>query len=114
MNVTGKAKVYNFENKGNYAKASLQVGKKKPDGEWENMWFNAKFVGKNTPDDIKKGEQINITSAILESFKGDKGTYVTVVIFEFESKGGVTPVDEIKDCPDCGLPVEQCDCSLPF
>jgi hypothetical protein len=83
MNVTGKAKVFNFESKGSYAKASLQAGKKKADGEWENMWFNAKFVGKHTPSTIEKGQQINITSAALESFKGNNGTYVTIVIFEF-------------------------------
>ena len=113
MNITGKCRVYQFEHKGNYAKASLQVGKKKQDGEWENMWFNAKFVGKNLPDNIEKGEQINITSAILESFKGDKGTYVTVVIFEHESMGNksFSPTDK---CPDCGMPIAECDCELPF
>lgn len=97
MNITGKARVYNFENKGNYAKASLQVGKKKQDGEWENMWFNAKFVGKNAPDEMEKGQQINITSAILESFKGDKGTYVTVVIFDFE---GIVKADTYESVDD--------------
>ena len=84
MNVTGKAKVYNFEHKGNYAKASLQVGKKNKDGEWENMWFNARFVGKSVPAEMEKGQRINIISAVLESFKGDKGTFVTIIIFEAE------------------------------
>jgi stage V sporulation protein G len=27
---------------------------------------------------------------------------------------GLEPVGEIPDCPECGLPVEQCECSLPF
>jgi len=90
MNVTGKAKVYQFESKGNYAKASLQVGKKNKEGEWENMWFNARFVGKNTPAEMEKGRQIDITKAALESFKGDKGTFVTVVIFEFDMLSGFT------------------------
>jgi hypothetical protein len=84
VNITGKARVYNFEDKGNYAKASLQVGKKKPDGTWDNMWFNAKFV-KNVPSTLEKGQQIDIKSGLLESWQSDKKiTYTTIVIFDYE------------------------------
>ena len=113
LNITGKAWVYNFEDKGNYAKASLSVGKKKQDGTWENMWFNCKFVGKNKPDSIAKGEKIEITSAILESFKGEKGTYITVVIFDF-AYDGEPKTDNTESCPVCGMSVDECNCELPF
>jgi hypothetical protein len=112
LQVTGKCRVYQFEDKTTYAKASLQVGKKKQDGEWENQWFNAKFVGRNKPTFMDKGQTIEITSGILDSFKGDKGTFQTIIIFDYEA--GQAPVqsqqraisDEVADNDD--------EDSLPF
>jgi hypothetical protein len=94
--VTGNARVYQFSNKGSYATASLQVGKKKPDSEWENMWFNTKFVGKNTPDNIEKGTKVELVKAILESNKGKDGkTYTNIIIFECKDEGGYPPQETV-------------------
>lgn len=98
LNITGKARVYQYQNKGKYATASLQVGKKKQDGTWENQWFNAKFV-KTVPAEIEKGETINIVSGTLESNKTDKGTYTNVVIFEY-AQDGYEPKYELKSTDD--------------
>lgn len=99
LNITGKARVYQFKkqtgkNGKEFATASLQVGKKKQDGTWDNMWFNAKFV-KTVPAEIEKGETINIVSGMLESNKTDKGTFTNVIIFEY-AQDGYEPKDELK------------------
>jgi hypothetical protein len=85
MNITGKCRVYSYDVVGKYAKCSFKVGRRNKDGTWDNMWFNGRFV-KNFPADIPKGTEIEITSAILDSYKSDKGNYiVTIIVFEYSA-----------------------------
>lgn len=123
MNVTGKAKVYNLDTQAKFVKSSLQVGKKKQDETWDNMWFQAKYVGncKDKASTLQKGDTIDIKSATLESFQSEKKvTYVTIVIFAFDvvkksdgqQSNEFNPQSEV--CKECGLTLDQCGCELPF
>ena len=109
INVSGKCKVYKIEHKGNYnfVTASLMSSKKLKDGEYENQWFNAKFVGKafEPAKHLQDKAKIEIKSGVLESRKHEGKTYITIVVFEFDSEEqpmpeqGFTPVDDDEDIP---------------
>jgi stage V sporulation protein G len=59
--------------------------RKTPDGEFKDICFP-----------VTKESREHIANAVLSEYGGK-----------------LEPVGEIPNCPDCGLPVEQCTC-LPF
>ena len=84
LNITNTyASIWKPEDKGNYKKASLGTSKKDKDGNWQSMYWNAKFVGKaNVP--IEEKQRIKITNGTIEQRKYNDKYYYDVVIFEFE------------------------------
>jgi len=122
LQLTGKAKICKPKIFDNKVECGLQIGKKKSNGEWENQYYNARFVGKSVDiaKSLIKGDVVNITSGILESFKFTAGanigrTSTLIVIFEFDitqKKIEIQSTEE-KVCEDCHLPISQCEC-LPF
>lgn len=86
-----RGKVYNINAENRQVKASLQVGKKKPDGEWENQWHNIRFVGKcvDKAKTLAKGDAITINSAAYSATPyskndGKKATFFEIICFDFE------------------------------
>lgn len=84
-----KGSVYKVEQKGNMVMARLQTGKKVND-TWENMWWSAKFVGKNKDKILRYGDKtrIKITSGIVEQNKYQDKFYTNVIIFDYEIVDG--------------------------
>lgn len=98
MEVTGKIKVFKFEDKGKYGKASLGESTKGKDGTWNNKYYNAKFF-KGAFDKAKENgmpdkTKIEIKKAFLDSSTWNGKTYVSVNIMDFDYVDGVSQKTE--------------------
>jgi hypothetical protein len=82
LNVTGYATIWQPENKGKYTTANISTSKKDKDGNYNNMSWKARFVGKN--QDIHERMRIKITSGAIEVRKYEEKYYYDVVVFEWE------------------------------
>lgn len=82
LNITGYATIWQPENNGKYTIANISTAKKDKDGNWINMSWKAKFVGKN--QDIAEKMRIKIISGIVETRKWEEKWYTDVVVFEWE------------------------------
>lgn len=103
-----KGSIYKVEQKGNMVLARLQTGKKVND-TWENMWWSAKFVGKNKDKILQYGDKtrIKITSGIVEQNKYQDKFYTNVIIFDYEIVDGkLAPLATTEQFDD--------DSELPF
>lgn len=99
--------IYKAEAKGNLVKASMQTAKKNGE-QWENMWWNVIFVGKQKEEILQCGDKtkINITNGYVENKKVEKDgkatIYTNVVVFDFEvldSKPKATEPAEDEEFP---------------
>lgn len=92
LNVTGQAKVFKLEEKGNLLKCSLGLSKKNKDGAWENEWYNANFF-KDAKEKAKNGipdkTKIEIKNAFLNASKWNGKTYININIMDFDFVDGV-------------------------
>lgn len=103
------ASIWKPEDKGNYKKASISTSKKDKDGNYVNMYWTAKFVGKaNVP--IEEKQRIKITNGVIECRKYEDKYYYDVVVFDFE------PLESKKKEQEPGTiqQVEEDDSELPF
>lgn len=83
------ATVWQPENKGKYTTCNLSTGKKDKDGNWQNMSWRARFVGKN--QDISEKMRIKIISGTVENSLYEGKFYTDVIVFDWEP---VTPKSE--------------------
>ncbi|NTW73132.1 MAG: hypothetical protein HGA49_12955 [Eubacteriaceae bacterium] len=87
LNVTGYARVYDFDRQKGFIRCNLSTKKKNKDGQYEFMHWRGRIVGDAVikMDDIKEGDLIKLDNAIVENyFAKDKNRYFTsVVVFSF-------------------------------
>lgn len=100
------ATIWQPENKGKYTTANISTGKKDKDGNWTNMSWRAKFVGKN--QDIHEKQRINILNGAIESRKYEDKYYTDVIVFEWE------PVEKKQPEPTFEQLQNQGKDELPF
>ena len=101
------ATVFQPENKGKYTVANISTRKKDKDGNWTNMSWRAKFVGKN--QDVSEKLRIKILSASIESRKHEDKYYTDVIIFDWE------PVEKKETAQPTFAQLEaQAEDELPF
>ena len=89
LNITGKyITVFQVEDKEKYIQANLSTGKKDRDGNWTNMSWRARFVGKckDKASQLKDKDKIEITNGLIENnyVKETKTLWVNVVVFDFD------------------------------
>ena len=100
------ATVWQPESKGKYTQANLSTGKKDKDGNWTNMSWRAKFVGKN--QDVTEKQRIKITSGSVENRKYEDKFYTDVIVFEWE------PIEKKDTQPTFAQLEQEGEDSLPF
>lgn len=90
LNITGKGKIIKKEERGKTVTGRMAVGKKDQNGEWQDQFFNVKFVGKcaEFAQIMDSPKLIEIKSAVLESREyqtdsGEKKIWTEIIIFEF-------------------------------
>lgn len=106
LNVTNTyATIWQPESKGKYTTANISTAKKDKDGNYINMSWKAKFVGKN--QNIHERMRIKIVSGLVENRVYNEKYYTDVVIFEWEevakkdgnNASGFTQVDNDDELP---------------
>ncbi len=108
LNISGYATIWQPENKGKYTIANISTSKKDKDGNYVNMSWKAKFVGKN--QDIQERQRIKITKGSIEVRKYQEKYYYDVIIYEWEE--GVKK-DASSSMNDVGFTYVESD-ELPF
>lgn len=89
LNINAKyVSLFQVEDTGKYIKCTLSTSKKDSDGNYTNMYWNARIVGKayESAKELKDKDKINILSGVVEN-KYDKENnklYLNVTIFQFE------------------------------
>jgi single-stranded DNA-binding protein len=94
LNINGVAKVCKLnEVTGKLISGTLYYGTKNKNGDWDNHFFNAKFVGKAIEGlltiPIKNKDEINIKTGILttrtwKDKNGNDRTTTEITVFELE------------------------------
>lgn len=117
LKVTGQAKVFKFEDKGNWCKASLGLSKKQ-NGEWQNEYYGANFV-KDAKDKAQKTgipdkTKIEIKNGFLSTSKWNDKTYVNVVITDFDFVDGEPQATPQQTAPAFDIDSVDMDSELPF
>lgn len=108
------ATVWQPENKGKYTVANLSTSKKDKDGNYTNMSWKAKFVGKN--QNVTERMRIKLTHATIEQRKWEEKYFYDVIVFAWEpveNQGNVqetTPVQAVTPV----VVVEDENYELPF
>lgn len=105
-----KMSIFKVDNKGKYSTASLSEGIKDKEGNWSNMYFNGKFVGKAFEKSLQLSDKdrITITSGKVETSynKDTQKSYTSVVVFDFTTGEQTSKVEDIN--------YDDIDLDLPF
>lgn len=95
------ASTFSVEDKGTYVKARLSTSRKDQNGNYVNSYWNAMFFGKCKEEakSLTDKSRIHITSAGVSNepytdAEGEKKSYCSVKIFDFELLGSNTSSDE--------------------
>lgn len=102
INVSGKATIYKYQDKGKFATAAIRVAKKNKEGKWDSEFYNVRFCGTGYKgENIEDKTEINIINGILETTTWQEKKYTNIIIFDYEltSPKVLDKKDEFNDLP---------------
>ena len=103
LNITGKATIYKYQDKGKFATAAIRVAKKNKEGKWDSEFYNVRFCGTGYKENLEDKTEINITNGILETTTWQEKKYTNIIIFDYELCS-TKVLDKKENEEDDGLP----------